>query len=120
LYCEEGVFIEQFNQRYDNHWFVHKICNIATIKLGISLIYFPASFLQHMYSKVLTLLFFFLEIFIEVTKLQPPRTKSWTFPAYDTHHVNTMESDLSYLHYYLHFINASNFVAYMAKMEKVH
>jgi hypothetical protein len=38
---------------------------------------------------------FFLEIFIEVTKLQPPPTKSWTFPAYDTHHVNTMESDLS-------------------------
>jgi hypothetical protein len=28
---------------------------------------------------------FFLNIFIEVTKLQPPPTKSETFPAYDTH-----------------------------------
>jgi hypothetical protein len=27
----------------------------------------------------------FLNIFIEVTKLQPPPTKSETFPAYDTH-----------------------------------
>jgi hypothetical protein len=49
---------------------------------------------------------FFLNIFIEVTKLQPPPTKSETFPAYDTHNGPCHDGERPLgLYFFLFFLN---------------